>query len=120
MLRDNAGEPAARTELICPVPAVLLASNEPRAPIVHLSPAKRAALIAGINGGTLQKQSGVWRAPSASTCDKPIAGNTVADLARDGMLTLTKIGRNASPQLTARGSWYARTALAETVEQVLP
>jgi hypothetical protein len=38
---------------------------------------------------------------------------TVADLGRDGMLTLTVLGKNASAQLTPRGNWFARTAAAE-------
>jgi hypothetical protein len=38
---------------------------------------------------------------------------TVADLGRDGMLTLTVLGKSASAQLTTRGNWFARTAAAE-------
>jgi hypothetical protein len=57
---------------------MLLAPDEPRAPIAILSPAKRAALTACLNGGSLQKQSGVWTA-SFSPCNKPIFGVAVAD-----------------------------------------
>jgi len=39
-------------------------------------------------------------------------GITIADLSRDGMLTLTVIGKSASARLTARGSWFARTLAA--------
>jgi hypothetical protein len=99
-------------------PASSLAPNEPRAPISILTPAKRAALIACLNGGgTLEKQRGVWTPSSAGPCDKRISGITVADLGRDGMLSLNMLGRHASAQLTTRGSWFARTLVAETVAQ---
>jgi len=79
-----------------------------------LSPAKRAALLACLNGGgVLQKRGGVWIAPSGIACDKPVSGGTVADLGRDGMLTLTVLHQNASAQLTERGSWFARTAATQ-------
>jgi hypothetical protein len=45
-LQDNAVEPASRSELISPLPVLLLAPGEPRAPIAILSPAKRNALVA--------------------------------------------------------------------------
>src|SRR5216683_2108737 len=87
------------------------ASNEQLAPIAILSPAKRTALIACLKGGgTLHKRHGVWVSDAAGTDDKPISGMTVADLSRDGMLTLTVLGKSASAQLTTRGSWFARTA----------
>jgi len=87
------------------------APNEPRAPLSILTPAKCAALIACLNGGgTLHKQRGVWTPSSAGPCDKRISGITVADLRREGMLTLTMVGKHASAQLTTRGSWFARTA----------
>ena len=88
-----------------------LAPDEPRAPISILTPAKRAALIAClIGGGTLHKQRGVWTPASDGPCDKHIAGITVADLSRDGMLTISMLSKHASAQLTTRGSWFARTA----------
>ena len=62
-----------------------------------------------IGGGTLHKRCGVWVSESAGT-ERPISGMTVADLGRDGMLTLTVVGKSASAQLTTRGSWFARTA----------
>jgi hypothetical protein len=89
MLQDHTGEPAAQRELNSAAPVLLLAPDEPRAPTAILSPAKRVALMACLNGGILHKQCGVWIAPSASTCDKPISGVTVADLGRDGLLTLS-------------------------------
>ena len=89
----------------------MLTPDEPRAPISILTPAKRAALIAClIGGGTLHKQRGVWTPASAGPGDKHIAGITVADLSRDGMLTITMLSKHASAQLTTRGSWFARTA----------
>jgi hypothetical protein len=67
-------------------------------------------------GGTLRKHDGVWIAASARPGDKPIAGVTVADLGREGMLTLTLLGESASAQLTTRGSWFARTAASQSTE----
>ena len=65
-------------------------------------------------GGTLHKRYGVWVSEAAGTDDKPVSGMTVADLSRDGMLTITMLGKSASAQLTTRGSWFARTAAAES------
>jgi hypothetical protein len=70
-----------------------------------------------LNGGILQKLRGVWTAPSASARDKPISGVTVADLGRDGMLTLSLLQGNASARLTARGNWFARTVVTEMAER---
>ena len=83
-------------------PFLLPASDEGRAPTAILSSAKRAALIACLNGGSLHKRGGVWTVPNAS--DNPISGATVADLGRDGMLTLSVL-RGARP----RGSPRAET-----------
>jgi hypothetical protein len=38
---------------------------------------------------------------------------TTADLARDGMLTVTTNHRFGSAQLTERGNWFARTLLCQ-------
>ena len=95
--------------------AMLHASNEQPAPTAILSPAKRTALIACLKGGgSLHKRYGVWVSEAAGTDDKPVSGMTVADLSRDGMLTITTLGKSASAQLTTRGSWFARTAAAES------
>ena len=59
-LQDNAVEPASRSELIPPAPVLLLAADEPRAPIATLSPAKRNALVACFNAGGLHKKSLAW------------------------------------------------------------
>jgi hypothetical protein len=93
-------------------PSPLLAYHDARAPIDILSPAKRAALIACLNGGgVLHKRYGTW-SPSSVGITR-ISGVTVADLSRDGMLIVTVIGRSASARLTARGAWFARTAATE-------
>src|SRR5260370_23182747 len=113
-LQDGTTEPACHPQSISPPALPLLGPNEPHAPIAILSPAKRAALIACLGGdGNLHKQHGVWIPGSAGICDKRISGVTVADLGRDGMLTLTMLGRNASARLTTRGSWFARTVAAQ-------
>src|SRR3984893_18199143 len=102
-------------EPIVPASGQLLAANELSAPIAILSPAKRTALIACLKGGgSLHKRYGVWVSEAAGTDDKPVSGMTVADLSRDGMLTITMLGKSASAQLTTRGSWFARTAAAES------
>jgi hypothetical protein len=120
MLQDHGGEPASRRELNPAIPSLLLSPDEPRAPIAVVSPAKRAALIACLNGGILRKQRGVWTAPSASARDKPISGVTVADLGRDGLLTLSVLHGSASARLTTRGNWFARTAMTEMAERAAP
>ena len=109
-LQDNAVEPASRSELIFPSPVLLLAPSEPRAPIAILSPAKRNALVACFNAGGLHKKDGAWHGPL--DC-KPVSGMTTADLARDGMLTVTTNHRFGSAQLTERGNWFARTLLCQ-------
>ena len=82
--------------------------NEPPAPIVNLSPAQRNALAACINAAGLYKQAGAWHGPFGG---KPLAGVTIANLARDGMLTVTTNHRLGSAKLTGRGNWFARTLL---------
>jgi hypothetical protein len=117
MLQDHTGEPISRRELNSATPLRLLSPDEPRAPTAVLSPAKRAALIACLNGGIVDKRCGVWIAPSTSTSDKPISGVTVADLGRDGMLTLSMLHGSASARLTTRGNWFARTVVTEMAER---
>jgi hypothetical protein len=91
----------------------LLAPNESPAPTAILSPAKRDALIACLNSdGTLHKRHGAWVAESGGS-ERRVSGMTVADLGRDGMLTLTVLRKSASARLTTRGSWFARTAADE-------
>jgi hypothetical protein len=45
---------------------------------------------------------------------------TIADLGRDGMLTLSVLRGSASARHTFRGNWFARTAATEMVEQATP
>jgi hypothetical protein len=114
---ERIGEVVCLSEPKSAAPLLLAASVEGRAPTAILSPAKRAALIACLNGGSLHKRCGVWTAPCASTGEKPISGATVADLGRDGMLTLTVLRGSASARLTARGDWFARTVATESAER---
>ena len=87
-----------------------LAPSEPRAQTAILSTAKRNALLACFNASGLHKKDGAWHGTPGG---KPVSGVTVADLTRDGMLTLTTDHGLASARLTERGSWFARTLLRE-------
>jgi hypothetical protein len=93
------------------ISAPLLEPKEPRAPCVILSPAKRSALVACLKSGTLYRHNGAWVPTTATKGEKRISGVTVADLARDGLLSLDI--KRVSAQLTVRGSWFARTAVDE-------
>jgi hypothetical protein len=93
-------------------PFVPLAPSEPRAMVAILSAAKRNALIACFNGSGLHKKDGAWHGLADG---KPVSGVTVADLARDGMLTLTTDHRLGSARLTERGNWFARTLLHDAI-----
>jgi hypothetical protein len=99
--------PALRDTALLP-----LAPSEPRAMIAILSAAKRNALVACFNASGLHKKDGAWHGPADGT---PISGVTVADLARDGMLTLTTDRRLGSARLTERGNWFARTLLRDAI-----
>jgi hypothetical protein len=117
---DHTSELASPSEPNSAAPLLLPTSDEGRAPTAILSSAKRAALIACLNGGSLHKRSGVWAAPFANAGDKPVSGVTVADLGRDGMLTLTMLRGSAYARLTARGNWFARTVATELAERAGP
>jgi hypothetical protein len=106
MLQDKNVEPAPRSEMISPSYLPLLAPGERPAPIAFLSPSKRNALVACFNSDGLHKKDGAWHGAPGG---KPISGSTTADLARDGMLTVTTKHRNGSARLTERGNWFART-----------
>jgi hypothetical protein len=93
-----------------PAPLSRPASSEPRAQIAILSPAKRNALLTCLDSSGLHKKDGAWHGAPGS---KPVSGVTVADLARDGMLTLTTDHGHAVARLTERGNWFARTLLRE-------
>lgn len=113
MRRDHTADLALRSEPNSAGSLLLLGPHESRAPTVVLSPAKRAALRACLNGGILERRCGVWTSPSASACDRPVSGITVADLGRDGLLILTILRGSASATLTTRGTWFARTVVSE-------
>jgi len=83
MLKGDVVGPAP---LNSPTPLLLLAPYQPPAPIANLSSAQRNALIACIDAGGLYKQAGAWHGPFGG---KPLAGVTIANLARDEMLTVT-------------------------------
>ena len=117
---DHSSELASPGEPNSAAPLPQPASDERRAPTAILSSAKRAALIACVNGGSLHRRRGVWTAPSAGVGDRPISGATVADLGRDGMLTLSVLQVSAYARVTARGSWFARTLVTELAERAVP
>jgi hypothetical protein len=106
--QDDADD--SRSGPIPPEPSQLLAPNERQAPIAILSPAKQSALIACFKAAGLHKKGGAWHGPSGGI---PLAGITIADLGRDGMLTVTTNHRIGSAQLTERGNWFARTLLQD-------
>jgi hypothetical protein len=98
-LKDSAARPAFRsgTKSLSPI----LVTTEGQAPIAELSPSKRHALVSCFNAGGLRKKDRSWHGPQGG---KPISGITTADLARDGMLTLTVQHRDGSARLTERGN----------------
>ena len=110
MLRDNAPNAGFQTELISPASMLGVGPKERPAPIADLSLAKRNALVACLNTGRLYRKAGTWH---GSCGGKPLSGVTIADLARDGLLTVTKTVRLGSAQLTERGTWFARTLLQQ-------
>ena len=111
-LKDNVSKATACVEPISSASLWLLAPDERRAPIVALSLAKRSALIACLNAEGLHKKDGAWHGPLNG---KPVSGVTVADLSRDGMLTLAVDHHAGSARLTKLGSWFARTLVCETL-----
>ena len=109
-LKRSAVEPAPRSgTIISPSSVSVLAPGERHAPIAELSPSKKSALVACFNAGGLNKKDGAWHGALGG---KPISGITTADLARDGMLTVTTNHRSGSARLTERGNWFARTLLS--------
>lgn len=85
----------------------LLVLDETPAPIIGLSMAKHIALIECHIAGQLNKLHGSWGAEGTLA---RIAGVTVSDLARDGMLVVnTASFRKATARLSERGAWFART-----------
>lgn len=84
--------------------------DETPAPIVGISPAQRIALIECHIAGMLKKFHGRWGAEGTLA---RIAGVTVSDLARDGMLVVNSTTyRKETARLSDRGEWFARTLAA--------
>jgi hypothetical protein len=73
--------------------------------VPRLSLAKRTAVIECFNNSGLHKRNGSWR---GSPKGKQVSGVTVADLARDGMFSLSPSRPFNSVRLTARGEFFAR------------
>jgi hypothetical protein len=72
-LQGKIGSIACHGDSMSPA-ASSLAPNEPKAPISILTPAKRAALIACLNSGTLEEHSaafGLHRIPVPATSASP-------------------------------------------------
>jgi hypothetical protein len=86
-----------------------LAANEPRAPIAVLTGAQRKALMVCLEAGTIHRCGGAWVPASGNGGEARISGITVADLARDGLLSIDAVGKTRTARLTMRGSWFART-----------
>ena len=94
-----------------------LEPDERRAPVDGLSPMKQYALTTCFTAGELRKKDGVWHGPPNN---RPLAGATVADLVREGMLTVTANQQMSLAQLTARGNWFARTLLHDASDRSFP
>ena len=107
--QGDAGE-SSLSGVVPAAPLLLLAPNERHAPIAILSPTKRNALVACFNAGGLHQKEGAWHGLPGGP---PLYGITIADLARDGLLTVTTNFRFRSAQLTERGNWFARTLLQD-------
>jgi hypothetical protein len=82
-----------------------LTLSEARALVSLLSTTDRMALIECLKNAALQKREGFWH---GSPGCKPISGNTIANLSRDGLLAVSKNHRYGSARLTERGKWFAQ------------
>ena len=71
--------------------AAVLTPHEGRAPTANLSPTKRAALLS----------------PASQSGERPIFGVTVADLARDGMVTVTVAGQTSTATASDEYTFFA-------------
>ena len=107
-LQKNGGESLSQSAAPPPAGLSLLAHRERHSLLAILSPTKRNALIACFNAGALHKNAGAWHGTPGS---KPAAGTTIADLSRDGMLTVTTNRRLGSAYLTERGNWFAQALI---------
>ena len=86
-------------------------AQEPRAPVAVLTPAQCKALLACLHAGTLIRSRGSWQA-EADESDQRMSGITIADLGREGLLTINISGKHKSACLTEKGGWFARTLAA--------
>jgi hypothetical protein len=92
---------------------MLLPPLRGQAPVARLSATDRMALIECLRNNALQKNNGFWH---GSPGCKPISGNTVANLGRDGLMTVTKNHEYGSARLTERGQWFARTLIGRNTD----
>ena len=107
-LYKNGGEPFSQSAAPPVAGSSLLSPRELHSLLAMLSSTKRNALIACFNAGALHKNAGAWHGTLGG---KPVAGTTIADLSRDGMLTVTTNRRLGSAYLTERGSWFAQALI---------
>ena len=106
MREDDVGGSVSRRGPI--TRALPQAPIERQGSIAILTPAKRSALIACFRAGELHKENGAWHGPSTGA---PLSGITIANLARDGLLTVTTNRRLRSAHLTVHGNKVALTLL---------
>jgi hypothetical protein len=86
---------------------MLAVTQETPAPIAILSAAQRIAIGECHTAGILHKLRGFWAGEERVA---RIAGVTVADLVRDGLMSINQISaRRSTARLTHRGQWFART-----------
>ena len=98
---------------------LLFLKSVQRTPKMHLSQktgraarpslaCQRTAVMECFNNNGLYKRKGCWwGAPDG----RHISGVTVADLARDGLISMYTDRQHASARLTERGEWVARTLI---------
>jgi hypothetical protein len=107
-LHKNDGDPLSESVTPPPAGSSLLPPRDRNSLLAMLSSTKRNALIACFNAGALHKNAGAWHGALGG---KPVAGTTIADLSRDGMLTVTTNRRLGSAYLTERGNWFAQALI---------
>ena len=116
MKRGGNAHRVSQEDAVDPKRRVSSRPNEKRAPVSHLSSTNQRAIIECFNNSGLRKINGSWR---GSLDGKPISGNTVANLRRDGLLAVTQHKTAGSAQLTERGEWFARTLMAPVANEVI-
>src|SRR5580700_7818252 len=105
-LQRHGNNEATVTSALTLTPLVI--ANKRRAPVAVLSPTKRTAVIECFNNNGLHKRRGCW---CGTPEGKHISGVTVADLSRDGMVSVITNRQYGSAGLTERGQWFARTLI---------